>query len=47
MFEKIKNVAFLIYNEGTFISKKEKQHHSSFKYTRNLRFYHNYDTLNM
>ena len=30
-FEKIKNVTFLIYNEGTFFSKKDLQLHSSFK----------------
>ena len=30
-FEKIKNVTFLIYNEGTFFSKKDFQLHSSFK----------------
>ena len=29
-FEKIKNVTFLIYNEGTFFSKKDLQLHSSF-----------------
>ena len=32
-FEKIKNVTFLIYNEGTFFSKKDLQLHSSFKAT--------------
>ena len=30
-FEKIKTVTFLIYNEGTFFSKKDFQLHSSFK----------------
>ena len=29
-FEKNKNVTFLIYNEGTFFSKKDFQLHSSF-----------------
>ena len=29
-FEKIKNVTFLIYNEGSFFSKKDFQLHSSF-----------------
>ena len=28
-FEKIKNVTFLIYNEGTFLSKKDLQLHTS------------------
>ena len=31
-FEKIKNVTLLIYNEGTFFSKKDLQLHSSFKW---------------
>ena len=31
-FEKIKNVTFLIYNEGTFFNKKDFQLHSSFKF---------------
>ena len=30
-FEKNRNVTFLIYNEGTFFSKKDLQLHSSFK----------------
>ena len=38
-FEKIKNVTFLIYNEGTFFSKKDFQLHSSFKGTVKLYFF--------
>ena len=35
-FEKNKNVTFLIYNEGTFFSKKDFQLHSSFNMALNL-----------
>ena len=35
-FEKIKNVTFLIYDEGTFFSKKDFQLHSSFNKSLNI-----------
>ena len=43
-FEKIKNVTFLIYNKGTFFSKKDLQLHSSFKKSIRLSFNHNFRT---